>query len=163
MARPTLNLPDLPKLPDKIPGEAKIGRGVDKILNIMERDPLLKAVNALIEKIPIVPEKTFSTPLGTYKTPEFYLPKLTPARMDIRQREAFKAAVVVDISSVIDMIPGVGALAGVVANSMADTADAKIHETLNAKEDDYFTSYDKADPLSTIALMRAFIRTEKEQ
>lgn len=163
MARRKLQLPDLFQgLSDKLPFEDTISRGVDRVLAIVERDPLLRVVNGLIEKIPIVPEKQYPTPWGTYKTPEFYIPKLTPARFEGRQREAFKAATMVDLSSLIGKIPWLGAVAGPVADAIEDTAYAKIHDTLTPEEDTFFKSYDKVDPLSTIAMIRTMVRTEKE-
>ncbi len=163
MPRKVIELPiSPPRLPEKLPMEDAIGRAVDQVLSIVERDPLLGLVNGLVQKIPIIPERRYPTPLGTYKTPEFYVPKLTPARFDERQREAFKAAALVDLSALISKIPWLGAVAGPVADSVEDTAYAKIHDTLTPEEDSYFKSYDKVDPLSSIALLRTMVRTKKE-
>ncbi len=157
-----LRLP-LVQLPDKLPGEDMLSRGVDKVLNLVERDPVLNTVNRVIEKIPIIREKSVSTPLGSFKTPEFYVPRLIPARMDARIREAFKAAALVDASSLISKIPWMGAAAAPVSDAVEDTAYAKIHDTLTPEEDTFFTSYDKADPLSTIAMLRTMVRIQKER
>mgnify|MGYP001599049694 CR=1 FL=1 len=161
MPRREIQLPDLPRLPDKLPLEGTIGRGVDRLLSFMEKDQALNAVNRLIEKIPIVPEKSYTTPFGTYKTPEFYIPKLAPAKFDERQREAFKAAAIADIAGLVAMVPWLGALAGPIADSIEDTAMAKIQETLTPEENTFFKSYDKVDPLTTIAMIRTMVRTEE--
>lgn len=164
MARRVIEFPlGPPPLPEKLPGEDIVSRGVDKILSLVERDPLLNALNRLVDKIPIVPEKAYRTPLGDFKTPEFYIPRLTPARMDERTREAFKASVLVDVSSLIAKIPWLGAVAGPAADAVEDTAYAKIHDTLTPEEDKFFKSYDKVDPLSTVAMIRTMVRTEKER
>lgn len=163
MPRRVIELPlKPPPLPEKLPLEDVVSRGVDQMISIMERDPLLNAVNRLIEKIPIIAEKTFPTPWGTYKTPEFYVPKLTPARFDVRQREAMKAATIVDLSSLISKIPWLGTFAAPIADAVEDTAYAKVHDTLTPEEDRLFKSYDKIDPLSSIAIIRTMVRTEKE-
>ena len=163
MPRREIRLPDLPlRLPEKLPLEDVVSRGVDQLLSIVERDPLLNAVNRLIGKIPIIAEKTFPTPWGNFKTPEFYIPKLTPARFDARQREAMKAATIVDLSSLISKIPWLGTFAAPIADAVEDTAYAKVHDTLTPQEATYFKSYDKADPLSSIAMIRTMVRTEKE-
>jgi hypothetical protein len=164
MARKVIEFPlGAPPMPDKLPGEDVVSRGVDKILSLMERDPILKGINRLVDKIPIVHEKTYHTPLGDFKTPEFYIPKLTPALMDERKREAIKASVLVDMSSLIAKIPYLGAAAGPAADAVEDTGYAKIHDTLTPEEDKFFKSYDKVDPLSTVAVLRAMVRTQKER
>lgn len=164
MPRRQMQLPDLPAgLPDKLPLEDVISRDVDRILSIVERDPFLNLINGLIRRIPIIPEKRYPTPWGAYKTPEFYIPEITPAKFDGRQREALKAAIMTDLSSLVEMIPFLGAAAGPIADSIEDTAYAKIHDTLTTEEDGYFKSYDKVDPLSTIAMIRTLVRTQKER
>ncbi len=152
-----------PPMPEKLPGEDFISHGVDRVLALVEKDPLLKAVNYLVDKIPIVSEKTYRTPLGNFKTPEFYIPKISPAHMDERKREAFKAAVLVDVSSLVAKIPWLGTFAGPAADAVEDTAYAKIHDTLTPEEDKFFKSYDKVDPLSTISMIRTMVRTERER
>lgn len=152
-----------PKLPEKLPGEDVISQGVERAFGLMERDPLLGLVNRLVEKIPVIPERSYITPLGTYKTPEFYIPKLTPARFDGRQREAFKAAVMNDLAALVEVIPALGALAAPIADAISDTSVAKIQDTLTPEESNYFRSYDKVDPLATIAMIRTMVRTQKER
>jgi hypothetical protein len=151
-----------PPLPEKLPGEDTISRGIDQLFSLMERDPILGIINKLVEKIPIVPERQYRTPFGTMKTPEFYIPKITPARFDTRQREAFKAAVMQDMVSLVNLIPGVSDAAGPVLDAINDTADAKIQDTLNPEETRYFRSYNKVDPSSTVAMIRTMVRTQKE-
>jgi hypothetical protein len=163
MPRKVLELPvKPPPLPEKLPGEDTVSRGVNSVLNLIERDPLLGLVNRLVDKIPIIPEKTYVTPFGTLKTPEFYIPRITPAKFNEREREAFKAATMVDLSSLISKIPWLGTAAGPAADAVEDTAYAKIHDTLTPEEDKYFKSYDKVDPLATIAMIRTMVRTQKE-
>jgi len=161
--RKELMLPTPPRLPGKLPFEDGIARGVDRLLSIVEKDPILNGLNRIVERVPVVPERQFMTPWGNYKTPEFYVPKLSPARFDARQREAFKAAVMNDIASLVEKVPGLGAAAGPIADSMEDTAMAKIADTLTPEENKYFRSYDKVDPLSTIAMIRTMVRTQKER
>jgi len=164
MARRIIEFPIRPpKLPEKLPGEDAISQGVERALGLMERDPILGLVNRLIEKIPVIPERAYSTPLGNYKTPEFYIPRLTPARFDGRQREAFKAAVMNDLSALVEIIPTLGIVAAPLADAIGDTAMAKIQDTLTPAESQLFRSYDKVDPLSTIAMIRTMVRTQKER
>ena len=92
MERKTIQPPKWPTMPTKLPGEDQISAGVDRFLDFMEKEPIHKGINRVVEKIPIMPSSNIKTPLGTYKTPEFYVPKILPARFDTTHREAFKAA-----------------------------------------------------------------------
>lgn len=150
-------------LPEKLPLEDQVTRGVDKALNLVEHDPILRAVNSVIDRIPVMPQKQIKTPLGTYKTPEFYIPKILPARMNDRQREAFKAAVLSDVGTLLCAIPGVGDVAEPIGHGLEDTAYAKIMDTLTPEEAEFYKSYDKVDPLSGVAMIRTMVRTQKER
>jgi hypothetical protein len=163
MARKILQWPDLPKgLPTELPLESEVSRATDKLLSLMDRDPLLKAVNSLIDRIPIIPEKRYPTPLGEYRTPEFYIPKIEPAKFDGRQREAFKAAVMQDLVWLASLIPGVSDVAEPVLDAVNDTADAKINDALNPDERKYFRSYNKVEPSSAVAMIKTMVRVERE-
>jgi hypothetical protein len=162
MPRKTVAPPRLPVLPDHLPGEESISRSVDKFLDFMEREPLHKGINRLVDKIPIVPSTDFATPLGVYKTPEVYVPELQPARFDAKHREAFKAAVLSDVAELVDAIPFLGAAADPVSHTLEDNAYAKITETLTPQELTYFKSYDDVDPFSVIAMIRTMVRTQRE-
>lgn len=163
MPRRIIEWPEAPRLPSELPFEKVISREIEHVFSFMEKDPILKLVNGLVEKIPVIPERHYPTPLGTYKTPEFYIPKIEPARFDDRRREAFKAAVMSDLAWVVGLIPGVSDVAEPILHSINDTADAKIQDTLNPEEVKYFRSYDKVDPLSTVAMIRTMVRTDKER
>lgn len=163
MSRKICELPDPPQgLPTGLPFEDLVSQGINKVLSIAEKDPVLNKINGLIRRIPIIPEKRYATPFGTYKTPEFYIPELTPAVFDERRREAVKAAIIDDLSGLIEKIPGIGAAAGIISDVIEDNAMAKIQETLTPEELEKFRSYDKVDPLTTVAVIRTMIRTQKE-
>lgn len=164
MPRKVFELPIAPpRLPDKLPGEDAVSRGVDHVLNLMEKDPILGLVNRLVDKIPVITERQYATPFGTMKTPEFYVPRLTPARFEGEKREAFKAAVMQDVASLLGLIPGAEDVAQPILDAIYDTASAKIQDTLNPEELRFFRSYNKADPSSTVAIIRAMVRTQKER
>lgn len=163
MPRKILELPRLPALPTKFPLEDEFTGMVEKVISLAEKDPILGALNRVIESIPIIPEKEFQIPWGTYKTPEFYIPKVKPIQMDARQKEAFKAAVMTDLASLVKAIPGLGAVGEPIIDSISDTAYAKIQDTLTPEENKQFKSFDKVDPLSTVAMIRTWIRTQKER
>lgn len=162
MPRRELQLPPPPRLPDRLPFEDQVSRAVDRVLDLLERDPVRAVVNRLVDAIPVVREREYPTPLGTYKTPEFYVPKLSPAKMDGRQRQAFKAAVMTDVAGLIEAIPGLGALAKPLSDAVEDTAYAKIQDSLTPQENTWFKTFDKVDPLSVIAMLRTMVRTGKE-
>jgi hypothetical protein len=163
MPRRIIQLPEIGKgLPDKMPFEDRVSGALNKVLNLTERDPVLTRLNKIIDRIPVVPEKKFPTPFGIYKTPEFYVPKLQPPTLDSRQWEAFKAALLQDVSSLLNAIPALGALAEPLTDLVSDTAQAKIQDTLNQAENDFFKNYNKVDPLSTVAMIRTMVRTHKE-
>ncbi len=162
MSRKEIQLPKLPELPRKFPLEDQISNALEKVISLADRDPILQAVNSLVEKIPIVREREFQTPWGTYKTPELYVPKVLPITVDGRQREAIKAAVMADVAGLIEKIPGLGAAAGPIVDSLEDNAMAKIQDTLTPEENTRFKSYDKVDPLAAVAMLRTLLRTKKE-
>lgn len=161
--RRVLQLPKPPALPTKFPLEDEIGNMVEKVINLAEKDPVLGVVNRAIDSIPIVPERSFETPWGTYKTPELYIPKVLPITLDGRQREAFKAAVMADLAGLAEAIPFMGAAAKPLADSLEDTAMAKIQDTLTPEEKTQFQSYDKVDPLTVVAMVRTMVRTQRER
>lgn len=162
MARREITLPDLPKwLPTKLPLEPVAARITDGICSIMRREPITNGINKIIEQIPIIPEKQYPTPFGTYKTPEFSIPELKLPTMDDRRREALKAAVIDDLSSLVEKIPVVGLAAGPISDAIEDTAMAKIHDTLTPKEYTWFLNYDKISPITTLAMLRALYRAER--
>ena len=156
--RKVLQLPQLPTLPDKFPLEDEFTGAMEKVISLAEKDPVLGAINRLIDKIPIVPEREFKIPWGTYKTPEVYIPKVHPIKMDDRQKEAFKAAAMQDLASLAKAIPFLGAASEPIVDSITDTADAKLQDTLTPEESSLFKSYNKVDPLSVVAMLRTMIR-----
>lgn len=162
MERKTIQPPKWPTMPTKLPGEDQISAGVDRFLDFMEKEPIHKGINRVVEKIPIMPSSNIKTPLGTYKTPEFYVPKILPARFDTTHREAFKAAVLADAAELVQAIPFLGAAADPISHTLEDTAYAKISDTLPPQEFNLFKSYDDIDPLSVIAMIRTMVRTQRE-
>ena len=111
-----------------------------------------KAYNKTRRLLPRLPEVDFPTPFGQIKTPEFELPPLEPISVNERQREAYKAAIAIDLTFPISFIPVVGDL---VADVLEDTYAEKLRESLTDAELTTYLRHDKAGP-STLAMVRTF-------
>lgn len=111
-----------------------------------------KVYNKTRQILPRLPEVNFPTPFGQIKTPEFALPPLEPISVNERQREAYKAAIAIDLTFPLSWIPVVGDLA---ADVLEDTFGEKLRESLTDAEYTTYLQHDKAGP-STLAMVRTF-------
>lgn len=126
-----------------------------RVNTFVEKSPLATQYERFRERAPSIRERRFDTPLGRVITPEVSLPKLGHVELKPERREALKAAIAIDISSVIGIIPVVG---DILADVVEDVYGGKLRDSLTKEEMDMYTKYDKAGP-STLAIMRTFVRS----
>ena len=152
---------DVPSFLTKLPFEDDIDRVMNRISETIRRDPLVRKLDELQEKLPKLPEITLPTPLGTVKvTKEINpWPKLTPPVIDSRRKEAIKASVAVDLASLLGLIPVVG---DYLSEEMSDIYMHRLRETLTPREMELFQKYDKLNPLDTMACVRALVHADRE-
>lgn len=160
---PEIKLPQglvnaLGSIPDRMPFEDTIDRALDDAADKIASHPLMRKLEELHSRIPVVPSVEVGTPLGKIKTPELALPKPSPPEVDDRKKEAIKAAVADDLTGLIEKIPVVGAAAAPISDGLEDTFMAKIHDTLTPEEYELFKKKDKISPLTTLAMVDTLIR-----
>lgn len=142
-------------IPDKFPLEGQIDRVIDSMGERIKTCKPVQVIEAIQERLPIIPEQDMNTPFGRIRLPELSVPKILPDVMDSRRKEALKAAIAIDLSSAVGMIPVVGDVA---SDVVEDTYGAKLRETLTPEEQLLYKKYDKIGP-STLGLLRAFAKT----
>jgi len=135
--------------------DALIDRSTQAINDFVERTPVAEAYNNFRRRAPSLSERRLDTPLGRIRTPEISLPDVKKVQIVGTRREALKAAIAIDASSVIGIIPVVG---DILADVVEDTYGAKLRNSLSTQEMDWYTRYDKAGP-STLAALRTFGRS----
>ena len=124
---------------------------VTEVNSRLAESPVGRAYSRVRDSLPAIPERRLPTPFGEIKTPDMTLPELAVLKLDDRRREAIKAAVAIDLSFLISLIPLVG---DVVADVIEDTYGEKLKETLTDREFSAYMRHDKFGP-STIAAVRA--------
>lgn len=146
-----------PKLPAKAfslnPVDAVVA-GVNNLMAKAADSPIGRGINNASKHLPYLRERPFATPFGRVKLPEVKLPELHEIELDARKREALKAAVGIDASMVIAIVPIVG---DVIADIVEDVHQEAVRDTLNSEEMRAYTRYDKLGP-STLAMARTFMR-----
>jgi len=152
---------DVPSFLTKLPFEDDVDRVLNRISETIRRDPLVRKLDELQEKLPKLPEITLPTPLGTVKvTREINpWPPLTPPVIDARRKEAIKASVAVDLAALLGLIPVVG---DYLSEEISDIYMHRLHETLTPREMELFQKYDKLNPLDTMACVRALAHADRE-
>ncbi len=136
------------------PLEATVDRIVEAVTEVNSRialSPAGRAYSRLKDSLPKIPERRLPTPFGEIKTPDMTLPELAVLKLDDRRREAIKAAVAIDLSFAVSLIPFIGDL---VADVIEDTYGEKLKETMTDGEFEAYMRNDKFGP-STIAAVRA--------
>jgi|GEM_PF-4850646 len=139
----------------RAPLEGFIDKTIDQGVIIHRRLSESRPANAYNKArriLPRLPEVNFPTPFGQIKTPEFALPPLEPISVNERQREAYKAAIAIDLSFPLSWIPIAGDLA---ADVIEDTFAEKLRDSLTDDELTTYLQHDKAGP-STLAMIRTF-------
>lgn len=151
--------PPLPRLPDQLPlVEPVLDRVLDAVSAKVSNSPPVRLADALQAKMPTVAEQQFNTPLGSVTLPRLEMPQFSVPALDRRKKDLLKAAIGDDISGFVEKIPGVGAGLGPLADSMEDLYMAKIQETASPEEYEWFKRYDKISPITTLAMLRSFIK-----
>lgn len=124
---------------------------VTTVNNKLVNGPAGRAYSKLAGISRLLPERKIPTPFGDVKMPSIGLPELAIVDLDTQSREAIKAAVAIDLSFALALVPVVGDL---VADAIEDTYGEKLKESLTDRQ---FTDYmrnDKFGP-STVAALRA--------
>ena len=150
---------EFPEPPNKVsllnPVNAVVA-GVNNVMNRVVDSPIGKVVNSASERLPYLRERPIVTPFGRIKLPEVRLPELHEVELDARKREVLKAAVGIDASQAVAIVPVVG---DIIADTIEDIHQEALRETLNDAEFRAYTKYDKLGP-STLAVARTFMREE---
>lgn len=136
----------------ELPFERQVDAALDNAEAKIAGHPVTKRLQEFHARLPAIPARDIPTPLGTVRIPEVKPPGPTPPKIDSRRREAMKAAIAIDVSSVVGVIPIVG---DAVADVVEDVYAAKLRESLTTEEMDKYIKYDKLGP-STLALARTF-------
>lgn len=142
--------------------EGPLDRAVDLvtgIVNLVVDSPPGVIYNMVRAVVPALQETRIDTPFGSVRAPEIGLPDLKRLVLDPRKRDAVKAAIAIDASGVVGLIPGVGDIAADVAE---DTYGARLRQLLTTQEMNQYTRFDKLGP-STIAVVRTFMRESMEK
>ena len=143
----------LKMVPSGLPFEGQVDRTLNSVAEKVSNSMPTRQLEKINKSLPYIPEIEVSTPLGRYHTPEFSLPSVKIPQLTLRDREAFKAAVLKDLSGLVEKIPGVGAVAGFMSDSLEDTGENKIYQLFTPEEFAYYARRDKATPLSTMAVI----------
>lgn len=143
------------KLPATLPFESTVDRALTSLAQRLEQSPPTQMLRKIHGKLPYLSEAKVGTPLGDIKLPSLELPYIEPPKIDARRREALKAAIGQDLSYFPGLIPIVG---DIVADLVEDVFAAKIYETLTPEERKLYLEWDKKSPLSTVAMIQAFMR-----
>ena len=146
----------LSKVPDRLPFEDTVDRALDSLAARLEGNRVTKKLREIHANLPTAPEIELPGPFGVLKAPPLELPAPPPPKIDRRAKDTVKAALLDDISGVIEKIPVVGAVAGVLSDSLEDTAMARIHDLLTPEEYARFKKKDKLSPLTTVAVLDTF-------
>jgi hypothetical protein len=136
------------------PLEAAVDRVVEAatgVNNKLVTSPIGRAYAKVADSARLLPERRVPTPFGDVKMPELGLPELAVVDLAPESREAIKAAVAIDLSFAISLIPLVGDL---VADAIEDTYGEKLKESLTDRQYTNYMRNDKFGP-STIAAVRA--------
>ena len=150
--------PPPPPFPDKLPFEDAIDRALNRLADSVERSPLLRRLQEFHARLPVILEGDLPTPMGRLKTPELALPRPALPQMDARRKDAFKAAILDDISALVENIPVLGFFAHPLADMLEDVAMAKVHASLTPQEYEEFKKRDKFWPLTALSMVDALSR-----
>ncbi len=142
-------------IPPKFPFEDRIDSVIDSAGDHIRNSRPVQKIEAWQDRLPVISEQVMNTPLGRIKLPELSMPRILPDAMDSRRKEALKAALAIDLSSLIGVVPVVGDVA---SDIIEDTYGANLRSSLTSQEMDLYTKYDKLGP-STFGLLRAFAMT----
>lgn len=136
----------------KLPLEDQVDKLLDSIGQAINESGVMKKLEELQGKAPSVPSRTVPTPLGDVEIPEIALPKIQVPTLDERKKAAIKAALGIDLTFGIALIPLVG---DIVADVVEDIYMDKIRSLLTPEELALFMRYDKVGP-SVVAMLRTW-------
>ena len=132
-----------------------IDKTTEGVNNFIRKTPVADRYERWRMTTPTMPEREVNTPFGKVVAPEISLPALKAIELQPKRREALKAGIAIDASSIIGIIPVVG---DIIADGVEDTFGAKLRDSLTTEEMDLYTKFDKAGP-SALAIIRTYGRT----
>lgn len=138
----------------RLPFEEKVSQALDRVSAAIEANPVAQRLDQLAEEGPSLPSVSLPTPLGTVDLvrPIPLLPRVSPPRLDARRKEALKAALGVDLVSLIGLVPVVG---DYVAEELGDVYMHRLRSVLTPEELARFERLDKGNPFDVLAMWRA--------
>ena len=152
MAERTSRRQMLERFLSKLPLEDQVDAALNSLAERVAGSPLVKRLEDIHGRLPVIPERSLPTPFGTVRTPEIKPPEPVPPKIDGRRREAMKAAIAIDLSFIVAVVPVVGDAA---SDVVGDIYTEKLKRVLTAEEFDLYIKYDRVGP-SSIALARTF-------
>jgi hypothetical protein len=144
-----------PPIPSKLPFESTLGRAALKVSRKLDSSPPIKAINAVMDKAPYLPEAEMGTPFGSVTLPELRLPQLKAPSMTPGHSAALKASIGRDLADLLEFVPVVGPIIG---QRVGDTYLGKINDSFTPEEFKTFMGWDKKSPLSSIAVLQTIRR-----
>lgn len=153
-----LLVPRLPQLPDMLPAEKQVTDVLDRIAERVYSSGPAKVLESLRQRAPTFPERKIPTPLGTLIAPRLSLPEVSAPKMQEREKAMVKAAVGVDVSRIVGVVPIVGDALG---SFIQDFFIANIYDTLTPEEAHSFSRINKISPSSTLAMMQLWVERRR--
>lgn len=144
-----------PPIPSKLPFEGTVGRAALKVSRKLDSSPPIRAINAVMDKAPYLPEAKIGTPFGKVTLPELRLPQLKAPEMTPGHRDALKASIGRDFADLLEFVPVIGPVIG---QRVGDTYLGQINDSLTPEEFKTFMGWDKKSPLSSIAVLQTIRR-----
>jgi hypothetical protein len=144
-----------PPFPNKLPFEGTVGRVALKVSQKVDRFGPVRAVNAVVGKLPSLPENKLGTPFGDVTLPELSLPQLTAPEMTPGHKAALKASIGRDAADLLNFIPVVGPI---IAEPISDTYLAQINDSLTPEEFKRYMGWEKKSPWSVVAVLQTIRR-----
>lgn len=104
----------------------------------------------------LLPPRNFPTPFGEVETPTIELPPVRLPSLGAGERSLVKHAMGADLTSLLQKIPGVGAVMGPIGDALYSMHRQQIHNQLLPGEYSEFVKWDNTYP-TTIAVLRTLL------
>lgn len=144
---------------ERFPFEDQLDRLLDKFLEAYGSNRAVLYLDELHGMIPKLPERDIPTPFGRVTLSNINpLPEIRPPALGAREKDIMKAAIAMDLASVVGLVPGIGDF---VEEEVTDLYQHRLKELMTAKEYGLFERFDKINPLDSVAAMRAIIHGQR--
>lgn len=135
----------------QLPFEQQVDRVLNALEGTLKRSVILGQFEKMRGRVPYIPATVIPSPFGAIEIPAIEVPGLVFPEIDDRRREALKAAIAIDLSGLVALIPLLG---DALADVIEDTYGNRIREILTPEEVAAYSRYDRVGP-STVAMLRA--------